>query len=129
VEVENLKQLNENKEKQIAQLEGEVSRCETRSEVMSNYTASRTEDISRMKDVEDSLEERYNKLKMLAVKMKKKIGEQNEQIKDMDTKLAKEKNNKVPANIQVTLNVASMITLCADFSVEYQSSAGFPEGY
>ena len=46
-----------------------------RSEMMSTSTVSRVEEQSRMKDVEDSFEDRYSKLKLIAIKLKKKCGE------------------------------------------------------
>ncbi|XP_037088760.1 GRIP and coiled-coil domain-containing protein 2-like [Pollicipes pollicipes] len=47
---------------------------ETQSEALSTSTAlSRADDLSRMRDVEDSIEERYHKLRALAVKLKKKV--------------------------------------------------------
>lgn len=54
---------------------------------MSTSTVSKVEEIHRMKDVEDSLEDRYNKLKMLAVKMKRKIAEQSTQLQEKDNQL------------------------------------------
>ena len=76
------------RERKIEQLESEANRFETQSEVMSTSTVSKMEEIHRMKDVEDSLEDRYNKLKMLAVRMKKKIAEQNIQLQEKENRLA-----------------------------------------
>lgn len=58
------------------------------SEIASISTVSRAEEIHRMKDVEDSLEERYNRLKTLAVKMKRKIAELTSVIADKDKQLS-----------------------------------------
>lgn len=98
------------KERKIEQLESEVNRFETQSEMMSTSTVCKVEEIHRMKDVEDSLEDRYNKLKMLAVRMKKKISEQNTQIQEKDNQIATlksdEKGNNIrnsPLNMQVKL--------------------------
>jgi len=90
-----------------------VNRLETQSEAMSTSTVSRAEEIHRMKDVEDSLEDRYNKLKMLAVRMKKKMAEQSAQLIEQEKKLATKaitngeglsnnRNNSTPLNLQVS---------------------------
>ena len=54
-----------------------------RSEMMSTSTVSRVEEQSRMKDVEDSFEDRYSKLKLIAIKLKKKCGEQAKIIQEL----------------------------------------------
>lgn len=89
------------KDQRIEQLEGEINRLENQNEIMSTSTVSKAEEIHRMKDVEDSLEERYHKLKSLAVKLKKKVADQDSQI----TKLKSEKsaNPTVPLNMQVRI--------------------------
>ena len=46
------------RERKIEQLETEINRFENQSEMMSTSTVSRAEEIHRMRDVEDSLEER-----------------------------------------------------------------------
>ena len=74
---------------------------ESQSEVMSTSTVSKAEEIHRMKDVEDSLEDRYNKLKMLALKMKKKMADQSSQVDDMNLKLAAITKEKINANISI----------------------------
>lgn len=110
--METLLQSVAERERRIEQLEGDVNRLETQSEVMSTSTVSRAEEIHRMKDVEDSLEERYNKLKMLAVRMKKKMAEQTAQLAEKEKQLAgmtingDDRNhpvnrNSIPLNLQV----------------------------
>lgn len=108
-------QLVADKERKIEQLESEVNRFETQSEMMSTSTVSKAEEIHRMKDVEDSLEDRYNKLKMLAVRMKRKISEQIAQLQEKDNQLAllkaDEKGNSVrntTINLQVKLRPTSL---------------------
>lgn len=109
MKTESLLQLVAEKERRVDVLEGEISRYETQTEATSTSTVSKAEEIHRMKDVEDSLEERYNKLKKLAVNMKRKISELNGELQDKDQKLsaaikASEKGNKVlntPLNFQV----------------------------
>lgn len=115
MKTENLLQLVADKERKIEQLESEVNRFETQSEMMSTSTVSKAEEIHRMKDVEDSLEDRYNKLKMLAVRMKRKISEQIAQLQEKDNQLAllkaDEKGNSVrntTINLQVKLRPTSL---------------------
>ena len=108
MKTETLLQVVAEKEKKIELLENEVSRLETQTETMSTSTVSRVEEVHRMRDVEDSLEDRYNKLKMLAVKMKKRIAELNGELQDKERQLnafkTDEKANHVrntPLNLQV----------------------------
>ena len=106
------------RERKIEQLESEANRFETQSEVMSTSTVSKMEEIHRMKDVEDSLEDRYNKLKMLAVRMKKKIAEQNIQLQEKENQLAllraddkKSNNRNTPLNLQVKFKSCILLIL------------------
>ena len=55
---------------------------DSRSEVMSTSTVSRVEESNRMKDIEDSFEDRYHKLKLIAIKLKKKAADQDKIIKE-----------------------------------------------
>lgn len=111
VKTETFLQLVAEKERKIELLESEGNKFETQSEILSTSTVSKAEEIHRMKDVEDSLEDRYNKLKMLAVRMKRKIAEQNNQLHDKENQLAllrvDEKNRNIsnnPLNLQVNHN-------------------------
>ena len=106
------------RERKIEQLESEANRFESQSEVMSTSTVSKVEEIHRMKDVEDSLEDRYNKLKMLAVKMKKKIAEQNIQLQEKENQLAllraedkKSNIRNTPLNLQVKFKSCILLIL------------------
>ena len=56
---------------------------DSRSEIMSTSTISRVEESSRMADLESSFEDRYSKLKIIAIKLKKKAHEQEKQIKEL----------------------------------------------
>lgn len=102
VKTDNFLQCLTEKDKRIEQLEGEINRLENQNEAMSTSTVSKAEEIHRMKDVEDSLEERYHKLKSLAVKLKKKVADQNSEI----TKLTSSGNSTVPLNMQVNYNIS-----------------------
>lgn len=97
-------------------MESEINRFETQSEMMSTSTVSKAEEIHRMKDVEDSLEERYNKLKTLAIRMKKKIAEQQSQLATLDSSNIR----SIPINLQVYKGLISLITVrlllfCSNF--------------
>ena len=66
---------------------------DSRSEVMSTSTVSRAEEFNRMKDVEDSFEERYSKLKLIAIKLKKKVADQDKTIKELQSKAGADGDN------------------------------------
>ncbi|XP_055607968.1 GRIP and coiled-coil domain-containing protein 2-like [Uranotaenia lowii] len=70
-------QLSE-KETELGQLRASVGdrSFDGQSDVMSTSTISRLEEAGRMRDLEDSFEEKYNKLRALAVRLKKKVSEQ-----------------------------------------------------
>lgn len=54
------------------------------SDQLSTSTVSRIEEISRMRDVDDSFEEKYTKLRSIAVRLKKKISEQTKRIEELE---------------------------------------------
>lgn len=62
---------------------------DNQSEILSTSTISRAEDFARMRDIEDSFEEKYNKLRGLAMKLKKKVQEQTATIAKMEADNAK----------------------------------------
>lgn len=53
---------------------------------MSVSTISRAEEVNRMRDIEESFEEKYNKLRVLAVKLKKKVAEQSSFIQNLESR-------------------------------------------
>ncbi|CAH1406506.1 unnamed protein product [Nezara viridula] len=70
------------KDQLIKQLEVEIEQLKENHEstapdndVLSTSTISKTEEHSRLKDVEDSFEDRYMKLKLIAVKLKKRAAD------------------------------------------------------
>lgn len=69
-------QLEEALREKTKALEQLKTQYESQNEIMSTSTMSRAEDVARMHDIEDSFEEKYNKLRGLAIKQKKKIAEQ-----------------------------------------------------
>ncbi|KAL7730997.1 hypothetical protein ACLKA6_014220 [Drosophila palustris] len=80
------------KSQQLEQAQGRVDELEqqdhmngdAQSDVMSTSTISRAEELSRLRELDDGYEEKYNKLRSLAAKLKKKLQEQTQQIKDME---------------------------------------------
>jgi len=80
---------NKELQDQIAALKERIAELERdECEAGSVSTVSRAEDTARLKDVEESFEDRYTKLKAVAVKMKQKCQEQA----GLLTKLATEKS-------------------------------------
>ncbi|XP_050068113.1 GRIP and coiled-coil domain-containing protein 2 [Anopheles maculipalpis] len=91
VEVEPLKLQIDQLQKLVAEKETELERqrdelatalnrsnvsFDTQSDVMSTSTISRVEDVARLREIDESYEEKYIKLRSLAVKLKKKVAEQ-----------------------------------------------------
>lgn len=63
---------------------------DAQSEIMSTSTISRAEDSQRMKELEDTFEERYMKLKSVAIRLKKRVAELTAQLNS-----AEESRNKL----------------------------------
>ena len=61
---------------------------DSRSEVMSTSTVSRVDQENRMRDVEDHFEDRYSKLKLIAIKLKKKCGDHEKTIRELEVKIS-----------------------------------------
>lgn len=82
------------RERRLLEAEEEVSSLKSRlqtteagegqSEVMSTSTISKTEETSRLKDVEESFEDRYTKLRTVAVRLKKRVAELQNQFTACD---------------------------------------------
>lgn len=78
--------------KQMEQLQVKIDELEqheqmngdAQSDVLSTSTISRAEELSRLRELDDGYEEKYNKLRALAAKLKKKLQEQTQQIKTME---------------------------------------------
>lgn len=74
---EQLRALNE-------ELQSLRNNADAQSEVLSTSTISRAEELSRMREIDDSFEEKYNKMRGLAVKLKKRLQEQTGQMAEME---------------------------------------------
>ncbi|KAH8369449.1 hypothetical protein KR009_011242, partial [Drosophila setifemur] len=77
------------KSHRIEQLQGRIDELEqantdAQSDVLSTSTISRAEELSRLRELDEGYEEKYHKLRALAAKLKKKLQEQTQQLKDMD---------------------------------------------
>ncbi|TDG46880.1 hypothetical protein AWZ03_006764 [Drosophila navojoa] len=90
-----LQTLTENlteKSKQLEQLQSRIDEMEqhehmngdAQSDVLSTSTISRAEELNRLRELDDGYEDKYNKLRSLAVKLKKKLQEQTQQIQNME---------------------------------------------
>ncbi|XP_065083245.1 GRIP and coiled-coil domain-containing protein 2 [Ochlerotatus camptorhynchus] len=77
------RQLNE-RESELAALRDRDRNFDAQSDVMSTSTISRAEESARMREIDDSFEEKYNKLRSLAVKLKKKVAEQTIQLQKFE---------------------------------------------
>ncbi|XP_053696915.1 GRIP and coiled-coil domain-containing protein 2-like [Sabethes cyaneus] len=64
------------KETELNVLRERERNLDAQSDAMSTSTISRAEEVARMREIDDSFEEKYNKLRSLAVKLKKKVAEQ-----------------------------------------------------
>uniref|UniRef100_A0A182VFI1 GRIP domain-containing protein n=1 Tax=Anopheles merus TaxID=30066 RepID=A0A182VFI1_ANOME len=91
VDMQPLKQQIEQLQSTVAEKEAELERqrdelatainrsnvsFDAQSDVMSTSTISRVEDVARLREIDESFEEKYIKLRSLAVKLKKKVAEQ-----------------------------------------------------
>ncbi|XP_076035452.1 GRIP and coiled-coil domain containing 185 kDa isoform X3 [Oratosquilla oratoria] len=75
----NMKMTIKGLEKELASGSGGGTH-DTQSEVMSTSTISRMEDSQRMKDLDDTFEERFMKMKSIAIRLKKKVAELTQQL-------------------------------------------------
>lgn len=93
-------QLEENLKEKMRQ----INQFETQSDVLSTSTISRADEIARMRDVEDSFEEKYNKLRSLAMKLKKKVADQQAII----TKLESNSPPTPSTEANVSINIQNL---------------------
>ncbi|XP_062561880.1 GRIP and coiled-coil domain-containing protein 2 [Armigeres subalbatus] len=89
--VNQLRQQTHDLERQLADKEAELAALKDRdrsfdaqSDVMSTSTISRADESARLREIDDSFEEKYNKLRSLAVKLKKKVAEQTLQLQKFE---------------------------------------------
>lgn len=92
-----------------------ASQYEMHSDALSTSTISKADESARMKEIDDSYEEKYNKLKYLAVKLKKKVAEQTAIISKLET------NNKQEL---ITANESSNMGSVSTIQKEYENLKG-----
>lgn len=78
---------------------------------MSTSTVSRVEEHSRMADVEASFEDRYSRLKLVALKLKKKTVDQDKRIKELTTD-----QSSNPKMATLTQNCATLQSKCDELA-------------
>jgi chromosome segregation ATPase len=123
-EIASLRSELENKAREMQALEKRHDRSsagtldDTQSEVMSTSTISKAEESSRMLDIENSFEERYQKLKVLAIKLKKKCLDQEGKIKEQEAKLKElqQQRQAQAPTVQATGGKDKMSTLLQNFN-------------
>lgn len=83
-----LKVASTRSEEQLRVLHEEIqslrNNAEAQSDVLSTSTISRADETTRMCEVDESFEEKYNKMRGVAVKLKKKLQEQTGQIAELE---------------------------------------------
>ncbi|XP_068152592.1 GRIP and coiled-coil domain-containing protein 2 [Drosophila tropicalis] len=80
---------------------------DNQSEVLSTSTISRAEELSRLRELDDGYEDKYNKLRAIAAKLKKKLQEQMQDLKKMeDVKEEVETIKLAQCQLQQDLNAA-----------------------
>lgn len=106
------------KDKLIQDLEQEVSKLRdiaanesTNTEVSSTFSLSRAEELSRMKDLEDSFEDKYTKLRVVAVKLKKKVTELTQTLEMERARVATEKTDLQAKLSQLATHAKTIQTL------------------
>lgn len=82
--VQELEQNLAEKQSELSALRDRDQSFDAQSDVMSTSTVSRAEETARLREIDDSFEEKYNKLRSLAVKLKKKVAEQTIQLQKYD---------------------------------------------
>lgn len=87
---------------EITALRSQWENHEAQSEALSTSTISRAEELQRLREVDESFEEKYNKLRSLAVKMKKKSHEQSLSIADLEKQIAESKIKVAESNEKIT---------------------------
>lgn len=110
-EIDQLKLKLQEQKTQVIQLEEsvtektrQINQFEIQSDVLSTSTISRADEMARMRDVEDSFEDKYNKLRGFAVKLKKKVAEQQAII----TKLESSTPLAPPTEANASINIQNL---------------------
>ncbi|XP_034234811.1 GRIP and coiled-coil domain-containing protein 2 [Thrips palmi] len=117
-QVTSLQAVLSSKDKLIQDLEQEVSKLKdyaanesTNTEVSSTFSLSRAEELSRMKDLEDSFEDKYTKLRVVAVKLKKRVTELTQTLEMERSKMGTEKSDLQAKLTQIASHAKTVQTL------------------
>uniref|UniRef100_A0A182K560 GRIP domain-containing protein n=1 Tax=Anopheles christyi TaxID=43041 RepID=A0A182K560_9DIPT len=73
---------------------------DAQSDVMSTSTISRVEDVARLREIDESFEEKYIKLRSLAVKLKKKVAEQTVLLQKYEKEASTVTNSTADVSVQ-----------------------------
>ncbi|XP_035777436.1 GRIP and coiled-coil domain-containing protein 2-like isoform X2 [Anopheles albimanus] len=112
LKIEQLQQSVAEKESELERQREELATMKDRpnisfdaqSDVMSISTISRVEDVARMRELDEGFEEKYIKLRSLAVKLKKKVAEQAVLLQKYEQESS---SSKVPAAEESTTSLAT----------------------
>lgn len=88
----------------INELERIVHTNDTNNDQLSTSTVSRVEEMARMRDIDDSFEEKYNRLRAVAIKLKKKVAEQTKLLTDLELK----NNRNSDEEVQITSKLGNI---------------------
>ncbi|XP_026278233.1 GRIP and coiled-coil domain-containing protein 2 [Frankliniella occidentalis] len=109
------------KESFIQELEQEISKLRdaaaidsTNTEISSTFSLSRAEEMTRMKDLEDSFEDKYTKLRVVAVKLKKRVTDITQTLENERLKSATEKSELQSKLAQLASHGKTVQTLQAE---------------
>ncbi|XP_046804900.1 GRIP and coiled-coil domain-containing protein 2 isoform X2 [Lucilia cuprina] len=91
MELENIKTNNANNSNDL----------DNQSDVLSTSTISRADELQRLKDVEDSFEDKYNKLRGLAAKLKKKLQEETVVKQKLEKEIQDFKTRETELSVQL----------------------------
>lgn len=116
--------LNKNENDEVTQLKAEIEMLKEKlnsnldssyadTETMSTSTISKTEEMNRLKDLEGSWEERYGKLRTLAIKLKGKIRELNNSLIQHQND-NEELQKKLSINIKTVQNLQTKCDILED---------------
>ena len=75
---------------------------DNQSDILSTSTISRAEELQRLKDVEDSFEDKYNKLRALASKLKKKLQEETTTKQNLEKEIFELKSRENEMGTELT---------------------------
>lgn len=103
--------LEESLKEKTKQMEQLRNQFDNQSEILSTSTISRADEVARMRDIEDSFEEKYNKLRALAVKLKRKVAEQQATIANLESTASKSSEPSAAAAAVAPVQTQNLISL------------------